>query len=410
MPTLLGLGFALLTLYLLPFFGFMALVTVAAVSRRRGASEPPVSGPPPRFVFAIPAHNEEGNISATVASCRGVVYDPAFFRVFVIADNCTDATAQTARAAGAEVVERIEPERRSKGYGLEYFFARMAEQGQGGRYGFDAAVVIDADTLVDPGLLSRFAEVLAGGADWAQCYYTVSNPDASWRTRLLTYAFSLFNGIWLLGQDRLGLSVGLRGNGMCFSARGLERMPWRAYGLVEDQEFSWMLRIAGEHARFLPETRVYAEMVSRSNAAVSQRRRWEEGRRSLRGKFFRPLLATRTLSPIDKTLSLIDLFMPPLMPLFILLAAALVVHPLALGLPALAVWTRVLLPVHVFFVLAALAYALSPFFTLGLPARYLMSLTAVPYYAVWKLLATFRARTTAWVRTERESPAGSGRA
>ena len=55
---------------------------------------------------------------------------------------------------------------------------------------------------------------------------------------MMTYAFSLTNGVWMLGLERLGLGVGLKGNGMCFSARGLRRFPWRAHGLVEDMEFA----------------------------------------------------------------------------------------------------------------------------------------------------------------------------
>ena len=209
------------TALLVPFFVYLSAVTVYALKRRpRGR---PVTPParPPRFLIVIPAHDEEANIASTVASCRGIAYDPALFEVFVIADNCSDDTARAASGAGAEVVERADPSRRSKGHALQYFFERLPGLRPDGV--FDAAVVIDADTVVDPGLLAAFAGAIADGIDWAQGYYTVSNPDASWRTRLLTYAFSLFNGVWLLGQERMGLGVGLKGNGMCFASRGLAR-------------------------------------------------------------------------------------------------------------------------------------------------------------------------------------------
>ena len=98
----------------------------------------------------------------------------------------------------------------------------------------------------------------------------------------MSLAFSLCNGVLPWGQERLGLSVGLKGNGMCFSRRGLTRFPWKAYGLVEDAEFSLMLRLAGERVHFLPEARVFGEMVSGGGpAAASQRSRWEAGRRAL---------------------------------------------------------------------------------------------------------------------------------
>jgi cellulose synthase/poly-beta-1,6-N-acetylglucosamine synthase-like glycosyltransferase len=256
--------------------------------------------------------------------------------------------------------------------------------------------------VVDPGLLSSVAAAIGEGDDWVQCYYTVRNPDASWRTRLLTYAFSLFNGVWLLGQDRLGLGAGFRGNGMGFSARGLARVPWKAYGLVEDQEFSWTLRVNGERVRFLPEARVYGEMVSRGRGTVSQRRRWEEGRRSLRTKFFRPLVASPALSTPHKVLALIDLFFPPLTPLLATLLIALTAFPLTALMPAIRPFVGPLLPIHGLMVMTFLLYALSPYALLGLPLRYLASLPLIPYFAGWKLFATFRSRTTAWVRTERE--------
>ena len=397
----------LLSLTLVPYFGFLAVVTAAALTQWfRRERLVVTSEVPSRFVLVIPAHNEEANIAATVASCRAMDYNRRDFRVVVIADNCDDATAKAAKDAGAEVLERVDHERRSKGFALEYFFDQLESKGQGGTY--DAVVVIDADTVVAPDLLSRFDEALAQGADWIQSYYSVSNPDRSWRTRLLTYAFSLFNGVWLLGQDLLGLSVGFRGNGMCFSAKGLARVPWKAYGLVEDQEFSWMLRVAGERVRFIADTGVFGEMVSRGKAAVSQRRRWEQGRNALVGRFFRPIITSSRLSYFSKALALIDLTFPPMMRLATLLLMAVSIHPLASIFSGLERTSVNLVPVHLVMALTFVAYALSPFLSIGLPWKYLKSLSAVPYYVAWKFFATFRARTGSWVRTQRESVTNQG--
>jgi hypothetical protein len=219
----------------------------------------------------------------------------------------------------------------------------------------------------------------------------------------MTYAFSLFNGVWLLGQDRMGLAVGLKGNGMCFSTRGLARFPWQAYGLTEDLEFSWMLRIAGERTYFLPGTRVCGTMLSRGgSAATAQRLRWEAGRKAQRGLFLGPLLRSRQVGPLTKLMYLIDLIFPPLVSL---LLGLLVVVSLDLGAVldsrplASSLW---LLPsVHGLMAVVLTCYALSPFVTLDLPIRYLASLIALPYYTVWKLL-TIRGKPTAWVRTPRE--------
>lgn len=402
----LGLLYIAFTVAILPFFGFLGLVAVAALCARfRSPSRQlqTASDHVLRFVIVIPAHDEESHIAATVRSCQALSHDRAACRIVVVADNCTDDTASVARAAGAEVLERRDPERRSKGHALEFFFRTQAESNpeQGGAT--DAVVIVDADTLVRPDLLSRFAEAIDNGADWIQSYYSVSNPDASWRTRLLTYALSLFNGVWLLGQDRLGMSVGFRGNGMCFTTRGLKRVPWKAHGLVEDQEFSWTLRIAGERVRFLRETGVLGEMVRRGKAAVSQRQRWESGRRALVTQFVRPLLRANTLSPLQKGLALIDLVFPPFTQLLGLLLLALTIHPLASLVRGLDTAAIGLAWVHATLICTVALYALSPFFAMNLPWKYLPSLSTAPYFAAWKIGTALRARTNAWVRTERES-------
>jgi cellulose synthase/poly-beta-1,6-N-acetylglucosamine synthase-like glycosyltransferase len=329
-----------------------------------------------------------------------VSYDPALFRVLVIADNCTDGTAEVARTAGAEVFERTDPLRRSKGYALESFF----EQRPGIRDECDAVVLIDADTVVDPGILSAFAVGLAEGKDWIQCYYTVRNPDASWRTRLMTYAFSLYNGVWLLGQDRMGLGVGLKGNGMCFSTRGMACFPWTAHGLTEDLEFSWRLRIAGERIHFLHGTRVYGSMPSQGGpAATAQRCRWEAGRKAQRRLFLGPLLRSRRIGPFTKLMYGIDLVFPPLMTLLLGLVVAVILQVVGgemnLGSLPTSHW---LLFVHGLMAVALAGYALSPFLVLGLPVRYFADLVALPYYAAWKLLTTSGRSPTAWIRTPRE--------
>jgi cellulose synthase/poly-beta-1,6-N-acetylglucosamine synthase-like glycosyltransferase len=392
------------TIALAPFFLFVALITIAAfASRKRPAQVDPAGSPGrSRFLIVIPAHDEAGAIGATVRSCRDLDYDPARFTIQVIADNCTDGTAQEAREAGASVVERSTPDLRSKGHALEYFFTQVPE----GRpdAGHDATVLIDADTVVDHQLLRVFDRALGEGMDWVQGYYTVRNPDASWRTRLMTYAFSLANGVWMLGLDRLGLSVGLKGNGMCFSSAGLRRVPWKAYGLVEDMEFALTLRVLGERVRFEPEARVFGEMVSRGGAgAASQRQRWEAGRRSLRGKFAGGLARSKTLGFVAKGSYLLDLFFPPLATLALALVAVSSVHALGLldarFLPA----SQALILVHAVMAGTLIGYAASPVAVMGLPARYLGSLLALPYYIAWKILVALGRKPKAWVRTPRES-------
>jgi cellulose synthase/poly-beta-1,6-N-acetylglucosamine synthase-like glycosyltransferase len=317
--------------------------------------------------------------------------------VWVIADNCSDATADRARAAGAHVLVRDDRERRGKGYALEHAFACLLEDGFA-----EAMVVVDADTVVSRNLLAAFSARLEAGAAAIQADYRVRNPDASWRTRLMAVALALMNTLRCLGRDRLGCSVGLRGNGMCFSARLLREVPHRAFSIVEDLEYGIRLGLAGHRVCFASEALVLGEMVSGATASRSQRRRWERGRREMARRHGVSLLL-RGLAHGDRVLVDLglDLLVPPLAFLGVTAvagtAASLVSAELS-GSQALAwSWGACLA--------ALCAYALRGWWLSGTGLRGLSGLLFAPAFLVWKVgLALTRPETPlgAWVRTERE--------
>ena len=179
-------------------------------------------GPLPRLRFdvVVPAHDEEAEIARTVESLLALDYPRELFRVVVIADNCRDHTAARAAAAGAQVMVRNEPEHRGKGYALAHAFGRSLAEDFA-----DAVVVVDADTVVSSNLLTAFAGRFETGAAVVQADYGVRNPRSSWRTRMMTIALATFHGVRSLARERLGLSCGLRGNGMGFSRAVLRAQP-----------------------------------------------------------------------------------------------------------------------------------------------------------------------------------------
>jgi cellulose synthase/poly-beta-1,6-N-acetylglucosamine synthase-like glycosyltransferase len=393
----------LVNLLVLPHFLLLLAVAVAALLARR--ADRPEDEPRSRLLIIIPAHDEESGIALTVRSCRAADYPPSLFGVLVIADNCSDRTAAQAAQAGARVVERFDAVRKSKGYAIEYLIQGLLASGE--FEALDALVVIDADTTIDPDLLRSFDRDLRRGRDWIQGYYTVANPDQSWRTRLITYAFSLFNGVLLLGLNALGTSAGLRGNGMCFSTRGLRRRPFASYGLVEDMEYSWNLRVAGEFIAFQPGAIVRGAMVgSGGQAAAHQRRRWEFGRREIRRKYLAPLLGSRRLGPWEKVVSaceLTSLPMGPLLLVYLVVAALDLLAGTGSSLPDWPAAQGSLLGCAAIMTAALCAYALSPFLVLRLPWRYLTTLAFFPLYLAWKILVSLGGRPREWVRTGRES-------
>jgi cellulose synthase/poly-beta-1,6-N-acetylglucosamine synthase-like glycosyltransferase len=397
-------GLALANLACLPYFLFLLSISLAALFSRRRHRAP--SSPTSRFLIVVPAHDEESVIATTVRSCLSVNYAPSKFSVLVIADNCTDHTASVAKEAAARVVERFDAQKRSKGYAIEFLIDRLKQSGE--LESLDALVIIDADTIVDPELLQSFAAGLENGADWIQAYYTVANPDESWRTRLLKYAFSMYNGVMLLGQQALGGSASFKGNGMCFSVRGLRRVPFTCYGLVEDMEYSWTLKIAGEKIAFQPDVSVYGTMLKAGGkAAVEQRRRWEFGRRGLRRKFVAPVLRSEKLGVCEKIVSICELTIPSLAVLGVIgvvLATCNLAALYAGAFRSSPIVDGFLLASSLVMIVALGVYALSPFFAMRLPVGYLWAVLSSPLYLAWKLMVFSKGAPKQWVRTAREKP------
>ncbi|MBS2031476.1 MAG: glycosyltransferase family 2 protein [Deltaproteobacteria bacterium] len=373
---------------------YLLLLTLAS----RRTSAPPLLDLPLRFTIVVPAHNEARGIAETVKNLRALAWPPERFRVLVLADNCSDDTANRARAAGAQVIERIDRANRGKGYALQLAFDHLLGQGWA-----DAMVVVDADTLVSPNLLRAFAAQIGAGAQAVQADYRVRNVDDAWRTRLMAIAFGAFHTERSLARERLGLSCGLRGNGMCFTAGTLRAVPHLAFSLVEDLEYGLRLGEAGVRVHHAVDAQVFGEMVAGERASRSQRLRWERGRRALARTRGPTLLARALVKRSALLLDLaIDLLLPPL--------ASLALYS-ALGLIAALMFGGGALAIDAFsFTLFAIALHVVRGWQLsGTGARGLADLLRAPVYLLWKLGLALRRptqRPTSWVRTARggESP------
>src|SRR6185503_12695281 len=163
-----------------------------------GELRAPSYGPPSlRFAIVVPAHNEQEGIASTVDNLLAIEYPKDLFSVVVVADNCSDETALRAEKAGARVFVRHDDKLRGKGYALAHAFERLMSE-------VDALVVVDADTVVSPNLLSAFGARIASGAKAVQADYAVRNPNAAWRTRLMAVAFGSFHVVRSLARERLG--------------------------------------------------------------------------------------------------------------------------------------------------------------------------------------------------------------
>lgn len=351
-----------------------------------------------RFDIVVPAHDEAEGIAAVVENLLEIDWPRDQFRVMVIADNCSDSTAERARRAGALVVERRNLELRGKGYALRRAFSISLAQ----RYA-DAAVVVDADSRVSRNLLQAFAGRLAGGTKVAQVFHGVLDPDRNRRNRLMAIAYAAFHRVRSRGRERRGLSCGIRGNGWCISHQTLRTVPYEAHGLAEDIEYGLRLGIAGVRVEYIDSAQVLSSMETDMAGAATQRNRWEAGRSSLPAAFTRQLLAP---SPASTRLLRRDLGFDLLVPPLATIALAVVLLTLVAGVAALAL-PHLLLPLAFLagaaFASTALVIHVARGWQLsGTGHRGLLDLAAAPRFALWKLVLRFRSGEEAtWVRTRR---------
>lgn len=400
----LALIFATLLIGMLFQVVYLLFLVAAAAFYRKGKNSQPVKKAD-KFVILIPAHNEVDTLPATLERFKALkiatneTVNPA--QVVVIADNCSDATAEVARQAGVGLYERFDSERRGKGHALRWALEKLPQDFPE----YEACVIFDADTVAADDFLLETAKAVQNGAQVVQGRYDVLKPEESWRTSLMYVAFVLFNHIRPLGRAALGFSDGLKGNGMVFRRSVLEQYPWEAYSLVEDIEYGTRLIEAGIKVTYLPQARLYGQAASTGKQALSQRLRWEGGRgkqaRQDIPRLVRAGIRQRNFVPFDRA---IDLVIPPLGLLFSLTAALgslnagawLVVGGGWLGWTA-ALWTLPLGGIGLF-VLGGLLVA-------RVPARAYLALLFAPFYIVWKLwvycLLLSRRQSQEWVRTPR---------
>jgi cellulose synthase/poly-beta-1,6-N-acetylglucosamine synthase-like glycosyltransferase len=241
--------------------------------------------PKKRFALIIPAHNEELVISHIIDSLSRQNYPRYLFDIFVIADNCTDKTADIAKKLNVNVYIRNNTEEKGKGFALDWMFGKIFKMED--RY--DVVSVFDADNLVSSNYLLEMNKQLCMGHKVVQGYIDSKNPFDSWITCSYSIAFWMANRIFQLPRYYLGLSCGLCGTGFCIDLEVLKKLKWGATCLTEDLEFTMKLALNNMKVSWANEAIVYDEKPLTLKQSWNQRKRWMQGHADCAGRFLMPL-------------------------------------------------------------------------------------------------------------------------
>ena len=229
-----------------------------------------------RYAILIAARNEEAVLPHLLASIRQQDYPAELISTFVVADNCTDRTAEVAEAGGAKVFRRSSTTRIGKGYALNFLLSRidLAE----GLDSFDAFLIFDADNLLMPDYISQINKVCSNGFEAFCGYRNSKNFGSNWISQ--GYALWYLHDSCHLNQSRmlLGTTCAVNGTGFGFTRQLLQRMGgWNFFTLTEDIEFSTWCATRGIRISYCRDAMVFDEQPENFIQSWRQRTRWTQG-------------------------------------------------------------------------------------------------------------------------------------
>lgn len=250
----------------------MYYILVPYIKKDKPLKEPKAN----RFAVLISARNESGVIKQLLDSIRSQTYPTELVDIYVVADNCTDNTAEIARECGANVYERFDTVNVGKGYALNYLLREINR-----KYGdehYDGFFVFDADNVLDPHYIEEMNKTFSSGYDILTSYRNSKNYGDNW----ISAGYSL----WFLRESKylnysrmlLNTSCAISGTGFMFSKDiAKELNGWKYYLLTEDIEFTVDHVINNYKIGYAKNAVLYDEQPKEFNQSVRQRMRWAKG-------------------------------------------------------------------------------------------------------------------------------------
>lgn len=261
----LGVLFTICFLYQVVYF-FVGLI--------HGEVKIPKAAKQHRYAFFIAAHNEEPVIANLVQSIKDQDYPADLIDIFVVADACTDNTAQAARDAGAIVYERNDLARKGKSWVMDYGFDRILREYPGKH---EAFFIFDADNLLSRDYVSIMNDAFDQGYLALTSYRNSKNFGSSWISS--AYATWFLREARYLNNARmiLGTSCAVSGSGYLVSSKIIEGMHgWDFHTLTEDIQFSTFCAVHGVRIGYAP-AEFFDEQPLTLAASWKQRMRWTKG-------------------------------------------------------------------------------------------------------------------------------------
>jgi cellulose synthase/poly-beta-1,6-N-acetylglucosamine synthase-like glycosyltransferase len=383
-----------LSVLAIPVMVFAAQVLFAILTRNKQVAAVE-SIKRPNCAVLIPAHNETLVIAQTLTCILPQLTSQD--QLLVVADNCSDDTADLARQLGASVVERQHLTQRGKGYALDYGLQQLKHNPP------QVVIIIDADCLISQGAIAKLAQACVQHQRPIQALYDMQmQANPSIKARVAAFAWIVKNKVRPLGYQAIGLPCQLMGTGMAFLWQDIIKVNLASGHIVEDMKLGVDLTRHNKAPLFMQDVCVTSAFPPTETATNTQRARWEHGHLSVIINEAPKLILEALRQKNSQMFGLaLDLIVPPLAVLVmlctLLLLITLLIHQF------ISVHFSLNVAVGLLIILSMAVFWAWLFF--GRRVISLRQLSYAPLYALSKIplyIKFFINRQVEWVRSKRD--------
>lgn len=227
-----------------------------------------------KYAILIAARNEKYVIGNLLDSIKKQDYPQELLTTFVVADNCTDNTAEIAREHGAICYERFDDEHKTKGFALQYLLEKIEQDY--GRMSFEGYFIFDADNLLNTDYISKMNNAFDSGEKIITSYRNTKNFDENWIAS--TYALHWIRSVRVNHRARsiFHLATNIQGTGFLF-ANEIVKDGWKYTSLTEDRALTADAVAQGYEITYQDEAEFFDEQPTSLKIALRQRLRWSKG-------------------------------------------------------------------------------------------------------------------------------------